>query len=1789
MLPPLSDTCSPQEYIDWKQDVVVWALCTNVPPEKMGLVLLSSLTGKAKSEARYLPLAQLSDANLTAERIPRGVQAVFDKLDTVYVRDPDAWVFQKWFVLCAMQRSQEESLASFVERWEKKKLEMALTGMNFESKMLAMLFLFNAQLSDMQHSLISSVVKSSGKKLTEITYDQLMDVVKSTLCGMPFLPAQQSNSQALVALQVGSESVDNSVDRVTKGFHYRKGHKGKGKGKSQYTSTHSSFSSPSTSSYSGGKSYGKSKQSWFQQGKSQGKKGKGKGDGKLPKTFQGHCYRCGKYGHSSKYCSTVNAVTDVSHLTDSRPPPAILEATAESSSYCVSVYMMEDGRAIDPTVAILDTACTRPVVGEKFLYLYSKIWKQKFQRLEGVNDFYFGNGQKTQSLVRAQIPVFIGGTMLYMATDVLPNSHTPFLLSLKSMRKLGFKLDMESDTLSCTKLGLKDYKLSMNAAENYVIPILPKEYCEKYGIKSTAKHAVNVINRVTCSEESSLVTYTNHLAPGAQLTECCVTCGRKDCVCLGVGECPNPGHNPLSQSECHATGETLGSYLSVENRSGNDIGVVDPTTSLDTINIVSESQVIESENVVMYMEVEGFQKKLLFNDWTRNGILKLHRKLTHMSKEKMWTMLRSAGADSKHRSLVLESVDSCPHCAVFAGKPRRPKVGGFVASEFNQLIGIDVTEVKYMGRKFSLMLCLDIYSRFTFGMIIPDKSASSIVEVLFEWANRTSSFPSAIITDNGSEFNNKKVFGVCDVFDIMIYTTAPYSPWSNGITENRHKVVKECFVRVAHDLGQLNLSVQSFLSEALRGVNNMPRADTSYTPSQIAFALFPRKSEIWSPAQISERPKVDVELHDRLVVREKIRQFITSHECITKINRAVKSRQRDTDEPFFQGEQVYLLVKPDKNNSIGYYEGPYIVTGVCGSTYDIKRGLKRLTVSGHLLRRKSVLAQPDLSLLDPTFRSLSEERTSSESTKEVQSRSVPTQQSFVSTSVLPQQMPASDAAAEPELMDTSHMSYEMQGPQPSVLRSQLDQDPMSIDTSRSVVGNGTLNQAIVPFVRVQDTSTSSSAAPANIVGGSMSVSIPENRSSACVMPNSPVRNQGALPSGQESGHAQDTSLSLLDRSGGGEWSRIGHESDVEYVDGKFSHSGTPNGVSSNDGMEEDQGLDRLDALDGNRSVLERVGQRRSRSDIDEDTPLVNCSECGVPVAMDCVDIHKSMFCRARKYRKLEGGRKEHILQLVSGVQVSSNVVASREEVNRTHKDEFLAAKTRELENWKRLKVFEIVPFEDDMKNVISCTWVNTWKRTEGTTSQAKSRLVARGFEDLDADWLVTDSPTANKLNVRILLFWAAQNRYVPCSMDLKTAFLQSDSYSELSGRKVFLNPPKDVYEILNMPNNCVLRLLKCIYGLKDAPMSWFLTISKALKRYGLVQYQADFAVFFYFVDGIAEGVMTLHVDDILMAGSTKFWENIVTKLRSDFIVGSEVSKSFTYCGVSVESTIGKDTSVSIRVAQEAYTSSLELLEIPNGSESSMLVDWSYLGFRSRLGGLSWISLQSRPDVSYSVNQLSVIQANPCISDAKSLNKVLREATHQDRKSLGLQFSNLKDPCIVVIADGSFGRNVDGSSTGGFLVFVVDKSSSTVDHSFAELPDDFSVYRCCILDWRSYKLRRVTRSALASEVLACSDAMDHSFLVQSVWKVITGKSLEVHMYSDSLSLINSAFSNKGLSEKMLLINISAIRQALREKWLSGLVHIPTAWNAADCLTKYLSNKHLITTIMRDNLLPLPRFT
>ncbi len=135
------------------------------------------------------------------------------------------------------------------------------------------------------------------------------------------------------------------------------------------------------------------------------------------------------------------------------------------------------------------------------------------------------------------------------------------------------------------------------------------------------------------------------------------------------------------------------------------------------------------------------------------------------------------------------------------------------------------------------------------------------------------------------------------------------------------------------------------------------------------------------------------------------------------------------------------------------------------------------------------------------------------------------------------------------------------------------------------------------------------------------------------------------------------------------------------------------------------------------------------------------------------------------------------------------------------------------------------------------------------------------------------------------------------------------------------------------------------------------------------------------------------------------------------------------------------------------------------------------------------------------------------------------------------------------SDASFATNKDLSSQRGYVILLVDSNGNY-----------------SILNWTSMNCKRVTRSVIPAELYALHHAFDTGFAICHTISQISGRKVNIHLFTDSLTLFDSVVSLCSLAEKRLLTDIYGLRQPYRTGELSKICWIRAQYNLADALTK-----------------------
>ena len=192
--------------------------------------------------------------------------------------------------------------------------------------------------------------------------------------------------------------------------------------------------------------------------------------------------------------------------------------------------------------------------------------------------------------------------------------------------------------------------------------------------------------------------------------------------------------------------------------------------------------------------------------------------------------------------------------------------------------------------------------------------------------------------------------------------------------------------------------------------------------------------------------------------------------------------------------------------------------------------------------------------------------------------------------------------------------------------------------------------------------------------------------------------------------------------------------------------------------------------------------------------------------------------------------------------------------------EWNKAMEEEFDNHTHRKTWELVPLPKDLKTIGS-RWTYIIKLgPDGTVSRYKARLVAQGFSQaIGIDYNDMFAPTVRLEMLRALFHLTVAYGWSHGQDDVVTAFLHGDL-----DETIYMHQPEGYDD----GTGRVARLLRSIYGLKQAARIWNKLMHQKLITVGYDQLTSDTAVYLCnHNDDIT--ILAIYVDNVMSFGNTK--------------------------------------------------------------------------------------------------------------------------------------------------------------------------------------------------------------------------------------------------------------------------------------------------------------------------------
>ena len=188
----------------------------------------------------------------------------------------------------------------------------------------------------------------------------------------------------------------------------------------------------------------------------------------------------------------------------------------------------------------------------------------------------------------------------------------------------------------------------------------------------------------------------------------------------------------------------------------------------------------------------------------------------------------------------------------------------------------------------------------------------------------------------------------------------------------------------------------------------------------------------------------------------------------------------------------------------------------------------------------------------------------------------------------------------------------------------------------------------------------------------------------------------------------------------------------------------------------------------------------------------------------------------------------------------------KQAVESSYADQWLPAFKQEFDSQIKNKSWVLVPISSLPPGCIPLPhkWIGKYKPGYGIPEQPdyvaprfKGRLTVVGCRQrYGIDYEETYAPVPRLESVRAVLSLSASVGYTSFQFDVATAFLNAEV-----DKPIFMTQPEGF--VVPGKEDHVCKLLKAVYGIKQAPRLWNQTFVAALLRYGFKALDADMCVF----------------------------------------------------------------------------------------------------------------------------------------------------------------------------------------------------------------------------------------------------------------------------------------------------------------------------------------------------------
>ena len=391
--------------------------------------------------------------------------------------------------------------------------------------------------------------------------------------------------------------------------------------------------------------------------------------------------------------------------------------------------------------------------------------------------------------------------------------------------------------------------------------------------------------------------------------------------------------------------------------------------------------------------------------------------------------------------------------------------------------------------------------------------------------------------------------------------------------------------------------------------------------------------------------------------------------------------------------------------------------------------------------------------------------------------------------------------------------------------------------------------------------------------------------------------------------------------------------------------------------------------------------------------------------------------------------------------------------------------------------------------------------------------------------------------------------------------------SHLDVNSAFTNTPlkeliymKLPMELIEMGFPPVVKLLKNLYGLHQAPKGWSDLVTDWLtEEYGFIQSISDACVFTHPTLPIMLG---LFVDDSNIIGTPEAKAAFITAFKERF-KSTDKGITLKYIGVNVDQSVnGRITlsqheyikSILVKAGMEnchpTLTPAIPKTVLGAADDEADMKSASSFPYAKVVGQLLWISVMTRPEISYQVGQLAKYVSkfgNKHVNAVKHCLRYLKGTI-----LMGITYRKSSAPTTIqIFSDATWANDCEMKSVSGNIFLLCGGAIS----------------------WRAKTQPSIAVSSCDSEYTACYDTAKEAVYTRLLLKELGFKNyqsseVDFNIQTDNQAAIAVAYgTTKHEHVKHILVHIQFLRELVKSKQVS-LTFVASANNVADALTKNL---------------------